>query len=651
MPLFNKFPYTNFHELNLDWILEQIPLFQKMRDETEGFRNETEELKHGTEHLRDETKVLHDDTKDLHDNVVEEHKQITTEITQAKNDITNTVNTGKNEINTLVTNGTQQIDTLITTGKQDINTLVDSSKSAITTLSDTSKQEITTLTNNGKALIDSAVTTGTSSISDAVSNGITSITGEKDKALTAITSSKDSAINAIETQENSTLQAVSGEGAKQVKAVGDEGNAKIAEITTKGDEYTTTMTDLFTNTKYHAENAKASETKAQEYAETAKTLKPLYWGGDLENLHQTLDVKAECENAVNKASITRWFNLLILKNANNSPDNTKEWQCKITPVTSAKANLLAWNSDGSMYVGTYDSAVTDITWMNTVNLDEIHGEIVDSDAELQKQITKNKNDLIAIDNKVSGLATVATTGSYNDLADKPNIPEIPTSVGTWGKKISNVKTYDSVYEGIESGDGVFIVNASTTSLAPNKTEAFIYMCQEKPEGQHFIIATSLTLGESDMYFSSFNRFTQSPFTIGWNKVPTNRDIQSLYNYVNVHKINANSITAIRPSGQTIGGTLIANRTGSGSLTLHGQITTKITHADTLSTQLSVNIPMDGTSFLFGSTYGTVWTGTGVPIYALFTYKNSSISYLKLQIDLFQTEGTDLSILRFNTQLQ
>ena len=432
MPLFNKFPYTNFHELNLDWILEQIPLFQKMRDETEDFRNETEELKHDTEHLRDETKVLHDDTKDLHDNVKEEHKQITTEITQAKNDITNTINTGKNDINTLVTNGTQQLDTLITTGKSDIKTLTESGKTTLNTTITDGKKEINTLVDSSKSAITSATATGTSSISDAVSNGITTITGEKDKALTAISDSKDSALNAIQTQENSTLQAVSGEGAKQIKAVTDEANAKITEITTKGDEYTTTMTDLFTNTKYHADNAKASETKAQEYAETAKTLKHLYWGGDLENLHQTLDVKTECENAVNKASTTRWCNLLILKNATNSPDNTKEWQCKITPVTSAKANLLAWNSEGAMYVGTYDASATDITWMNTVNLDEIHGEIVESDAELQKQITKNKNDLIAVDNKVSSLATVATTGSYNDLKDKPNIPTNLATVATTG---------------------------------------------------------------------------------------------------------------------------------------------------------------------------------------------------------------------------
>lgn len=458
MPLFNKFPYTNFHELNLDWILEQIPLFQKMRDETEDFRNETEALKHDTEHLRDETKVLHDDTKDLHDNIKEEHKQITTEITQAKNDITNTINTGKNDINTLVTNGTQQLDTLITTGKTDItdlttsgkntlnsivttgtnqlDTLIDTGKSDIKTLTESGKttlnttitdgkKEINTLVDSSKSAITSATATGTSSISDAVSNGITTITGEKDKAFTAISDSKDSALNAIQTQENSTLQAVSGEGAKQIKAVTDEANAKITEITNKGDEYTTTMTDLFTNTKYHADNAK-------EYAETAKTLKPLYWGGDLENLHQTLDVKTECENAVNKASTTRWCNLLILKNATNSPDNTKEWQCKITPVTSAKANLLAWNSEGAMYVGTYDASATDITWMNTVNLDEIHGEIVESDAELQKQITKNKNDLIAVDNKVSSLATVATTGSYNDLKDKPNIPTNLATVATTG---------------------------------------------------------------------------------------------------------------------------------------------------------------------------------------------------------------------------
>ena len=646
MPLFNKFPYTNFHELNLDWILEQIPLFQKMRDETEGFRNETEELKHDTEHLRDETKVLHDDTKDLHDNVVQEHKQITTEITQAKNDITNTVNTGKNEINTLVTNGTQQIDTLITTGKQDINTLVDSSKSAITTLSDTSKQEITTLTENGKSAIKSATATGTSEISDSVSNGITSITGEKDKALTAITSSKDSAINAIETQENSTLQAVSGEGAKQVKAVSDEGNAKIAEITTKGDEYTTTMTDLFTNTKYHADNAKASETKAQEYAKTAKTLKPLYWGGDLENLHQTLDVKAECENVVNKASTTRWCNLLILKNATNSPDNTKEWNCKITPVTSAKANLLAWNSDGTMYVGTYDASATDITWMNTVNLDEIHGEIAESDANLQKQITQNKNDLDAIGNKVSGLATVATTGSYNDLTDKPNIP---ASIGTWGKKTDSLNTYSELRAGINSGDGVFVVTSGNTT--PDAHD-YLVMCQPKGSS-NLLFATQNTNKSKDLYFSQYQRFTGTPISAGWVKLATADDFNVISDGLDIKTTQTSEITVARPDTATVTGSLNVNTNGGGYLLLYGQIRTTIQSSPQLSTSLLLKIPLitNAQKFQIDDMYGTVWTGGGIPVYAHFHLNNVSYTQLVVNVELFPDEGTDLSILRFNTPLK
>lgn len=648
MPLFNKFPYTNFHELNLDWILEQIPLFQKMRDETEGFRNETEELKHDTENLRDETKVLHDDTKDLHDNVVTEHKQITTEIKQAKNDITNTINTGKNDINTLVTNGTQQIDTLITTGKQDINTLVDSSKSAITTLSDTSKQEITTLTENGKSAIKSATATGTSEISDSVSNGITSITGEKDKALTAITSSKDSAINAIETQENSTLQAVSGEGAKQVKAVSDEGNAKIAEITTKGDEYTTTMTDLFTNTKYHADNAKASETKAQEYSEIAKTLKPLYWGGDLENLHQTLDVKTECANAVNKASTTRWCNLLILKNATNSPDNTKEWHCKITPVTSEHANLLAWNSEGSMYVGTYDASDTDITWMNTVNLDEIHGEIVESDAELQKQITKNKNDLVAIDNKVSGLATVATTGSYNDLLDKPNIPDIPTNLGTWGKKADSLETYSNLRAGINSGDGVFIVTSGNTT--PNAHD-YLVMCQPKGSST-LLLATPNTNRSNDLYFSQFQRFTGTPINAGWVKLANADDLIELDDHINIKTSQTSEITVARPDTATVTGSLNVNTNGGGYMLLYGQVRTSITSSPQLSTSLLIKIPLtNAKKFQIDDMYGTVWTGGGVPVYAHFHQNNVSYTQLVVDVELYPDEGTNLSILRFNTPLK
>lgn len=396
MPLFNKFPYTNFHELNLNWILEQIPLFQKMRDETEGFRNETEKLKHDTEHIRDETKVLHDDTKVLHDNVVEQHKEITAEITQGKKDISDLTTTGKAEITELTKTSKQDIVDTTTEGKNELNSIITTGTNQLDTLIDTGKADIKTLTDTGKSTIETATTTGKAEITNAVTDGKAQITTAKDGALDAIGTAKDSATTTIKNLESSATSAITAkgdlylhqiadEGKKQTEAVTAEGTTQITNITQLGDTYKTEMTTLKNEAQTSADNAKASETKAQEYAETAKTLKPMYWGGDLGNLKRTSDVKEECINFLNTGYKFRYSNLLILPGATSSPDSTKGWQCKLSIVSSSSLDLLAWNSDGEMYVGSLTSPNDDIVWNKTVNLDEIRSEITVDIANVEKK--------------------------------------------------------------------------------------------------------------------------------------------------------------------------------------------------------------------------------------------------------------------------
>lgn len=385
MPLFNRFPYTNFHELNLNWILEQIPIVKKYRDETEE--------------LHDDTKVLHDNTKVLHDNVVEQHKEITAEITQGKKDIsdltttgkheisdltdeskhaiTDLTNSGKNELNNIITTGTNQLDTLIDTGKADIKTLTDKGKTDIQTLTDSGKSTIETATTTGKAEITNTVTDGKAQIATAKDGALEAIGTAKDSATTTIKNLESSATSAITAKGDLYLHKIEDEGTKQTKAVTDEGTTQITNITQLGDTYKTEMTTLKNEAQTSADNAKASETKAQEYAETAKTLKPMYWGGDIDNLHNSSNVVDDCLNFANLKSTLRYSNLRILTNALHSPDSSKEWQCKINFDSDSSMDLLAWNADGEMYVGSFKTPYKTITWNKTVNLDEIYAEIAD----------------------------------------------------------------------------------------------------------------------------------------------------------------------------------------------------------------------------------------------------------------------------------
>ena len=71
MPIFEQFPYTNMHELNLDYILEtqkkQEEAFTDVIEEATELKNETAQLKADTSDLKDETEQLKADTSDLKD--------------------------------------------------------------------------------------------------------------------------------------------------------------------------------------------------------------------------------------------------------------------------------------------------------------------------------------------------------------------------------------------------------------------------------------------------------------------------------------------------------------------------------------------------------------------------------------------------------
>ena len=89
------------------------------------------------------------------------------------------------------------------------------------------------------------------------------------------------------------------------------------------------------------------------------------------------------------------------------------------------------------------------------------------------ELVDGKQDVITSSNKlsaslVSGLATVATTGSYNDLSNKPTIPTVNNATLTIQKNGSNVATFtanasSNVTANISVPNTVSSVSSSSTN--------------------------------------------------------------------------------------------------------------------------------------------------------------------------------------------
>ncbi|MBR2546287.1 MAG: endonuclease/exonuclease/phosphatase family protein [Erysipelotrichaceae bacterium] len=80
MPIWNNFPYSNTHELNLDYIIEtqkkQQDAFDNVIEEATNLKNETSELHDQTLEYKNDTEALHNDTVELHNDTVELHEDV-----------------------------------------------------------------------------------------------------------------------------------------------------------------------------------------------------------------------------------------------------------------------------------------------------------------------------------------------------------------------------------------------------------------------------------------------------------------------------------------------------------------------------------------------------------------------------------------------
>lgn len=196
MGLFNKFPYTNFHELNLDWILEQIPLVKKLHSETSEMNSEVHSMTSENSsmtsqvgsmtsenlNLTSENRVIHsqvaklkDDTKNIYNSTSNLHSQVKAFTSEVETD-TKVVQSLKDETSSLK-NQTQNLKAQTQVIYDNTNTLYNT-VNKLTEQNKTYNSQVASMTSENKAY-NSQIGSMTSENSNMTS---------ENKSLTALTS-------------------------------------------------------------------------------------------------------------------------------------------------------------------------------------------------------------------------------------------------------------------------------------------------------------------------------------------------------------------------------------------------------------------------------------------------------------------------------
>lgn len=128
--------------------------------------------------------------------------------------------------------------------------------------------------------------------------------------------------------------------------------------------------------------------------------------------------------------------------------------------------------------GTY----TEYLWLAQEQVYEELGSVADVD--LGNYYTKTQVDqLLAVKANLSALATVATSGSYNDLSDKPVIPEVPTNVSAFTNDAGYLTEHQSLtnYYTKSQTDNLLNGKVNTGSLATVATSGSYNDLSNKPD--------------------------------------------------------------------------------------------------------------------------------------------------------------------------
>ena len=135
MGLFNKFPYTNFHELNLDFIISQIPILRQYTEDAKTARDEAQEAQEGAETAESGAQSLYEATST-------EHSEAVKEIRSAELHLSEYTSERVSELGSVATSEKSEFSSLATSEKANITSLVSSEKSEFSSLASTEQQNL-----------------------------------------------------------------------------------------------------------------------------------------------------------------------------------------------------------------------------------------------------------------------------------------------------------------------------------------------------------------------------------------------------------------------------------------------------------------------------------------------------------------------------
>ena len=114
MGVFDRFPYTNFHELNLDWIMKEIARYDDIITSFQAWQAESE---HTTAETQARLRVLENDMSSFEVDVQNAFNRLSADLQQQINELdaesqrrlTEAINQMQTQINNLITQTRQQI--------------------------------------------------------------------------------------------------------------------------------------------------------------------------------------------------------------------------------------------------------------------------------------------------------------------------------------------------------------------------------------------------------------------------------------------------------------------------------------------------------------------------------------------------------------
>lgn len=177
-------------------------------------------------------------------------------------------------------------------------------------------------------------------------------------------------------------------------------------------------------------------------------------------------------------------------NIDTAQSDLQDLATRAKPSELTDGHLLKWDATNKKIVdGGEASSGGTVTSVSVKMNGSVKGTVTTSGTiDLGTVVTdvSGKQDKITADNKldaslVSGLATVATSGSYNDLSDKPTIPSpvTETTVSNWGftKNAGTVTSVavkmNSTNKGTVTGSGTIDLGTVLTSWDDVGSEAVI----------------------------------------------------------------------------------------------------------------------------------------------------------------------------------